>query len=140
MVVLQRGRADCIRNELASCDEPFIAPHLIDAEVLSPLRKLVAGQRIDAHRSRHVFAALEAFPAERYSHTPLIGFIWELRHNFAAYDAEYIELAEAIDSVLYTCNEKLRKGHRVRVALVTTSWPLDCFWGGTSAARAFPSR
>jgi predicted nucleic acid-binding protein len=112
--------ADSIRNELAGCDEPFIAPHLIDVEVLSALRKLVAGQRIDAHRSRHFLAALEAFPAERYSHTPLIGRIWELRHNFTADDAAYIALAEATDSVLYTCDDKLRKGHRARVALVTT--------------------
>jgi predicted nucleic acid-binding protein len=31
---------------------------------------------------------------------------WELRHNFTAYDATYIPLAEATDSVLYTYDEK----------------------------------
>ena len=50
---------------------------------------------------------------------PLLGRIWELRHNFTAYDAAYIALAEATGSVLYTSDEKLSKGHRARVVLFT---------------------
>src|SRR5258707_13045858 len=64
-------------------------------------------------------AGLAALPAERYSHTPLIGRIWELRNKFTAYDATYIGLAEATNSVLYTGDEKLRRGHRARVILFT---------------------
>ena len=112
--------ADSNRSELARRDESVIVPHLIDVEVISALRRLVAGQRIDSHRSQQFLAELVALPAERYSHTPLVGRIWELRHNFTAYDAAYIALAEATDSVLYTCDEKLRKGHRARVALFTS--------------------
>ena len=111
--------ADSIRNELASSDESFVVPHLIDVEVMSALRRLVTGQRIGSHRSQQFLAELVALPAERYSHTPLIGRIWELRHNFTAYDATYIALAEATDSVLYTCDEKLRKGHNAQVVLFT---------------------
>ena len=111
--------ADSIRNKLAGRDESFLVPHLIDIEVMSALRKLVAGRRIDAHRSGQFLAELAALPADRYSHTPLIGRIWELRHNFTAHDAAYIALAEATDSVLYTCDEKLSKGHRARVVLFT---------------------
>ncbi|HEY1335872.1 MAG TPA: type II toxin-antitoxin system VapC family toxin [Bryobacteraceae bacterium] len=112
--------ADSIRNELARRNESFVVPHLIDVEVMSALRRLTAGQRIDSHRSGQFLAGLAALPAERYSHTPLISRIWELRHNFTAYDAVYIALAEATDSVLYTCDEKLCKGHRARVALFTS--------------------
>jgi len=112
--------ADSIRNELAGRDESFIVPHLIDVEVMSALRRLVAGQRIDSHSSRQFLAGLAALPAQRYSHTPLTGRIWGLRHNFTAYDAVYIALAEATDSVLYTCDEKLLKGHRARVVLFTS--------------------
>jgi predicted nucleic acid-binding protein len=111
--------ADSIRNELARSDESFLVPHLIDVEVINAIRRLVAGQRIDSHRSGQFLAGLAALPAERYSHTPLIGRIWELRHNFSAYDAAYIALAEATDSVLYTCDEKLSRGHRARVVLIT---------------------
>ena len=112
--------AESIRNELAARNESFLVPHLIDVEVMSAMRRLVAGQRIDPHRSAQFLAGLAALPAERYSHTPLIGRIWELRHNFTPYDAAYIALAEATDSVLYTCDEKLRRGHRAQVALFTS--------------------
>lgn len=112
--------ADAIRMELTVCDESFLVPHLIDVEVVSALRRLAVGQRIDAHRSAEFLAELAALPAERYANTPLIGRIWELRHNFTAYDATYIALAEATDSVLYTCDEKLRSGHRARVVLFTS--------------------
>jgi predicted nucleic acid-binding protein len=112
--------ADSIRNELAGRDEAFLVPHLIDIEVMSALRRLVAGQRVDSHRSQQLLAGLLALPAERYSHTPLIGRIWELRNNFTAYDAAYIALAEATNSVLYTCDEKLRQGHRARVVVFTS--------------------
>jgi len=109
--------ADAIRKELAGCDDSFLVPHLIDIEVVSALRRLAGGKQIDAHRSAEFLAGLAALPAERYAHTPLIGRIWELRHSFTAYDATYIALAEATDSVLYTCDEKLRSGHRARVVL-----------------------
>jgi predicted nucleic acid-binding protein len=45
--------------------------------------------------------------------------VWELKHNFTAYDATYIALAEATNSILYTSDEKLCKGHRARVVLFT---------------------
>jgi len=110
--------ADAIRKELAGCQDSFLVPHLIDIEVVSALRRLAGAQRIDAHRIAEFLDGLAAMPAERYAHTPLIGRIWELRHNFTAYDAAYIALAEATDSVLYTCDEKLRSGHRARVVLL----------------------
>jgi predicted nucleic acid-binding protein len=111
--------ADSIRNDLSNRDESFIVPHLIDVEVMSALRRLVAGQRPGADRIDQFLAGLAALPAERYSHTPLLGRIWELRHNFTAYDAAYIALAEATNAVLYTSDAKLSKGHRARVVLFT---------------------
>ena len=109
--------ADSIRGVLSTRDENFVVPHLLDVEVVSAIRGLVSGQRIEAHRSDQFLAGLAALPAERYSHTPLLGRIWELRHNFTAYDAAYIALAEAMDAVLYTCDEKLCSGHRAKILL-----------------------
>jgi len=111
--------ADSLRRDLARSRGSFIVPHLLDVEVASALRKLVIGQRIDSHRSEQFLAGLAALPAQRYSHVPLLGRIWELRHNFTAYDAAYIALAEATNAVLYTSDEKLSRGHRARVALFT---------------------
>jgi predicted nucleic acid-binding protein len=109
--------ADSLRRELAGSSDTFLVPHLLDVEVASALRNLAVGGRIDAHRSEELLAGLATLPAERYSHIPLLGRIWELRHNFTAYDAAYIALAEATKSVLYTCDERLGKGHRARVAV-----------------------
>ena len=116
--LLTNGRlAGSLRRELAGRDEAFIVPHLLDVEAVSALRNLAAGGRIDSHRSEQFLSGLAALPAERYAHTPLVDRIWELRHNFTAYDAAYIALAEATGSVLYTCDAKLCKGHRAQVAL-----------------------
>lgn len=106
-----------IRERLAGSEATLLVPHLIDVEVMSAIRRLTAGARIDSHRSRQFLDALAALPAERYSHTPLVERIWELRHNFTAYDAVYIALAEAAGAVLYTCDGKLRKGHSARVVV-----------------------
>lgn len=117
LVEMLRGGhlADLLWWELLDGDDSLVVPHLIDVEVISAFRRLAAEQRIDAHHSRQFLEALDALPAKRYEHTSLLGRIWELRHNFTAYDAAYIALAEATDSVLYTCDEKLAKGHRARV-------------------------
>ncbi len=111
--------ADSLGRDLAGRAGSFIVPHLLDVEVVSALRGLIAGRRIDSHRSQQVLAGLAALPAKRYAHTPLVGRIWELRHNFTAYDAVYIALAEATNSVLYTCDAKLCQGHRAQVVLFT---------------------
>jgi predicted nucleic acid-binding protein len=111
--------AASVRRELAGGRDSFIVPHLLDVEVASTLRDLAAGQRIDSHRTDELLVGLATLPAERYSHIPLLGRMWELRHNFTAYDAAYIALAEATNSVLYTSDEKLCKRHRARVNLFT---------------------
>ncbi len=118
--LLTNGRlAHSLRLDLAESGDSLIAPHLLDVEVPSALRNLLAGQRIDPHRTNQLLTGLAALPAERYAHTPLLARMWELRHNFTCYDAAYIALAEATGSVLYTCDEKLSKGHRARVKLFT---------------------
>jgi predicted nucleic acid-binding protein len=113
------GLADTLKRALAARDDSVIVPHLLDVEVMSAIRRLVAGQTIDSHRSEQLLKGLATLPAERYAHTPLLGRIWELRHSFTAYDAVYIALAEATNAVLYTSDSKLCRGHRAKTALFT---------------------
>jgi predicted nucleic acid-binding protein len=112
--------ADGLRHDLAANPGSVIAPHLLDVEVVSALRSLHAGRRIDTHDSQQYLKALAALPVERVIHIPLIPRIWELRHNFTAYDASYIALAEATDAVLFTMDTKLRTGHRAKIKLFST--------------------
>jgi predicted nucleic acid-binding protein len=65
---------------------------------------------------RHMRLAL--LPMERVPHGALLGRIWELRSNFSACDAAYIALAEMTGATLYTCDAKLRKGHRAAVVVI----------------------
>lgn len=109
--------SDSMRRELTGSGDVFIVPHLLDVEVASALRRLAAGTRFDSHLSEQLLTELAALPAERYAHTPLLGRVWELRHNFTAYDAVYIALAEATNSILFTSDAKLLKGHRAEVIL-----------------------
>jgi predicted nucleic acid-binding protein len=111
--------AQTIQHELAGRDESFIVPHLLDVEVVSAFRRMAADRSIDSHRTAELLAGLAALPAERYSHLPLLARIWELRHNFTAYDAIYIALAEATNSLLCTADQRLARGHRARVTVFT---------------------
>jgi predicted nucleic acid-binding protein len=111
--------ADSLRGDFSRRSDSFAVPYLLDLEVVSAFRNLLAGRRADSYRSEQFLKGLAELPAVRYPHTPLLNRVWELRHNFTAYDAIYIALAEATNSVLYTCDAKLSKGHRARVVLFT---------------------
>ena len=52
--------ADSLRSGLATRDDPWIVPHLLDVEVISALRRLAAWRRIDSFRSVQLIADLEA--------------------------------------------------------------------------------
>jgi predicted nucleic acid-binding protein len=56
----------------------------------------------------------------RYPHDMLLDRIWQLRHNFTAYDAAYVALAEELDAPLITCDRKLASPgrHHARVEVI----------------------
>ena len=93
------------------------APHLIDIEFLSVLRRLVAKGLLDnksAETARELFGQL---PIERYPHTLLSDRVWALRNNISAYDATYIALSEALGIPLVTSDIKLAAapGHKAAI-------------------------
>src|SRR5258708_4043883 len=122
-MLVKSPHGESFTEVLEAGDQHWIVPHLLDLEVANALRNLTAGRKLDPHTTQQLLTKLALLPAERYAHTSLLGRIWELRHNFTAYDAAYIALAEATNSVLYTSDEKLCKGHRARVTLFTP--PID---------------
>ena len=78
------------------------APHLIDVEVLSALRRLVRLGQIGVDRADDAKYDLAELPMERCSHELLIDRIWELRDALNTYDATYLALAEAMAIPLIT--------------------------------------
>ena len=88
-------------------DGLLAAPHLLDSEVAHVLRKHVAGGRLADGRAAEALRDLEELPLDRYPARPLLGRIWELRHNLSGYDATYVALAETLDATLVTSERRL---------------------------------
>jgi len=100
--------------------ERINAPHLIDMEAAHTLRRLDRGGKIAPTQATEALGMLKALPIRRFGHEFLLDRIWQLRHNYTAYDAAYVSLAEALDATLVTRDSALAAGlrHRARVELI----------------------
>ena len=101
-------------------DEQLAAPHIIDLEVASALRRLCMSGALGADRAEAALADLQALPLERVSHRPLLDRCWELRQNLTIYDAAYVALAEHLSVTLVTADRRLAEapGSRCTVELL----------------------
>lgn len=87
--------------------EVLAAPELIDPEVLSVLRRGVAGGAMTAQRGAQALTDLIDLPLRRAPHHPLLRRCWELRHTVTSNDACYVALAEILDVTLLTADRRL---------------------------------
>lgn len=87
--------------------EELHAPHLIDLEVASALRRLESSGVIAELDAARFLSALRIANLHRHSHRELLGSIWGLRNNLSSYDAAYVALATALDAPLVTTDAKL---------------------------------
>lgn len=96
------------------------APHLLDVEVISVLRGLELGHKLAPAVAEQARNDHFAFTITRHALEPFAERIWQLRHQFTAYDASYLALAEALALPLYTCDAKLAaRGHAAEIRLVS---------------------
>ncbi|MEA2470480.1 MAG: hypothetical protein QOE38_1479 [Thermoleophilaceae bacterium] len=93
-ILLDRPVAKLIDPHLT--ENAMHAPHLLDLEVLNALRRLVAAGDVTVGRADAAVSDLLTLPVARYPHAILGHRVWELRHNFTAYDAAYLALAEML--------------------------------------------
>lgn len=109
--LLNDGRA---RRLLAT--EPAHVPHLVDAEVVSVLRRHVTAGLLAAGEARAALNVWKRLGLIRYPLVPLMDRIWELRSAVTAYDAAYVALAEALDCPLVTADARLSAANGPRCA------------------------
>jgi predicted nucleic acid-binding protein len=101
--------------------ERLAAPALIDLEVASAWRGQVRAGRLSVGRAEVAFSDLATLRLERAPHGPLIGRIWALRDNLTVYDGSYVALAESLDTILLTGDERVARapGIKCEVELLT---------------------
>jgi predicted nucleic acid-binding protein len=105
--LLQTTAGQRIENRIYSRNETLHAPHLLDLEVTQVLRRLARQGVVSLRRANEAVRDLLDLRITRYPHTLLVPEIWQLRHNFSAYDAAYIVLAEKLGAALVTRDAQL---------------------------------
>jgi predicted nucleic acid-binding protein len=114
--LLQTPAGQLIENRIYLHNETLHAPHLLDLEVTQVLRRLVHQKILAAHRADEAIIDLQDLDINRYTHFVFLPRIWQLRHNFSAYDAAYIALAEELGAALITRDRRLTSlGHAATV-------------------------
>jgi predicted nucleic acid-binding protein len=95
-LLLGRSAGESVAQQVQEHGFDLHAPHLLDVEILSALRRVVASGDASPVRAGEAVADFLDLPIERYAHAGLVPRMWELRENLSAYDAAYVALAEAI--------------------------------------------
>ena len=96
------------------------APHLVDVETVSVLRRFARDGVINQEQAATALENLLALDLQRHSHEGLLERCWALRKNLSAYDAMYVALAEALSATLVTCDARLARapGTKIRIEAV----------------------
>lgn len=94
--------------------ERLHAPHLIDSEIASALRRQVQQGRVAASDGWNALDVWRRIAMTRYPVIGLLDRVWELRDNLSAYDATYVALAEKLDCALVTADARLSNAAQVR--------------------------
>jgi predicted nucleic acid-binding protein len=117
--LLQTSAGRHIEHRMFSAKESLHAPHLLDLEVAQVLRRLVREGSVPANRADDALRDLLDLRLIRYSHFMLLSRVWQLRHNFSAYDAAYVGLAEKLGAPLITRDGRLASapGHAAVIEL-----------------------
>ena len=107
--------ADTIENA------SLVAPELIDAEVLSTLRRSVLRGALEETRAMIVVESLAHWPVRRVSHRDLVPVAWQYYQNVSAYDAFYVAAARAYGLPLLTADGRLARAPNLGIVVQSVS-------------------
>ncbi|WP_240760869.1 type II toxin-antitoxin system VapC family toxin [Mycolicibacterium sp. CR10] len=97
--------------------ESVHAPHPVDAEVVSVLRRQVASGLLAPREGRRALDVWTRLGLIRYAASPLLERVWELRAAVTSYDAMYVALAENLGCALITADARLAGANGPRCAI-----------------------
>ena len=95
----------------------LIAPELLDAEVLSALRRAALSGRLEEGRALAALDDLAVWPVDRLPNRTLARLAWRHLHNVSAYDALYVAAARAHDATLLTADGRLSRAPRLGIVV-----------------------
>ena len=96
-----------VREHIAPSSARVATPALLDIEVAQAVRGCYLGGLLEEARANKSIEHLANLNVARWPNAPLLPRVWSLRHNFTAYDAAYVALAESLDATLLTCDAAL---------------------------------
>jgi predicted nucleic acid-binding protein len=119
-LLLQTELGTRVERRIYRDDDDLHAPHLLDVEVLSALRRLVRAGEVPVERAEEAIDDLGLLRIVRHGHLDLTTRAWELRQNYTAYDAVYLALAESLDATVVTCDRPLgaTRRHSARTEVI----------------------
>jgi predicted nucleic acid-binding protein len=119
-LLLQTSLGARVEKRVYGRFEQIHAPHLLDVEVVSALRRFVRKGEVALDRAEEAIEDLNLLRIVRHPHTDFVRRAWELRDNITAYDAIYLALAESIAAPVITCDRPLAGslGHTARIELM----------------------
>jgi predicted nucleic acid-binding protein len=116
-LLVDRDHGDWVADQLG--DDPDIrVPHLLDMEVASGLRSLLARGEVSETGARRALDDYADLDVARYTHLPFLGRVWQLRAHITPYDAIYVALAELLQAPLVTTDTRLARAHGHRAQIV----------------------
>lgn len=98
-------------------EEQVHAPHLIDVETASALRRRAAAGAREVDRASAALSIWLQLGLTRAPMAPHLPRVWELRETVSASDAAYVALAEALDCPLVTADGRLGRAPGMRCTL-----------------------
>ena len=101
------ARAEALTARLFDSGEEIAAPHLVDAEILSVLRRHILAGLLAETRALAMLRDFLDLPLTRLPHEPLLMRAFAFRHTMSAYDALYAALAESLGATLVTRDARL---------------------------------
>lgn len=113
---------DSARIESRFVDAEFRlhAPELLPIEVISALGRQQRRRGV-LPKDEELVDDLHVLPVTLHPHLLFARRVWQLRHNFSAYDALYVALAEYLNAPLLTRDRRLAapsKAHKARIEVI----------------------
>lgn len=112
------SRVMAARAVLAA-DPVWVTPEHWHTEVLSVIRGLWLGKKLDIERAERSVATLAQMVVITAPTAPLIPRMWELRSSLSTYDAGYVAAAEANGCTLITADARIGRAGVARCPVQT---------------------